>query len=192
MFVCILCCWSFAKGQERFSSSTFPAIDSLHKMRRFSFGMERLFTTYHWNVFGNFDVTGEHYTFGMREDFHSTLIRSKRHLVKDEQSLVSFLRYAVTTNYQPQLLVSSFLVSDNQTLGITNASSNGVYAGVWSKPAPFFTFEPMVGYRYEVQKEHRDKGVSYRLVLNAPRNDVEGFISTLDAQFQRDNLTPRV
>ncbi|MBM4166800.1 MAG: hypothetical protein FJ218_07805 [Ignavibacteria bacterium] len=154
-------------------------------------GFEHLLNTSHWNIAGNYEHSFGNYVIGLQENFRSTVIRSRMNFIKDEQTVSAFAKKMLSNNTQMQLQFTSFLFSDNQTLGIYDASSHAVYGGLRYIPASRMALEPLVGFRWENQMRNFDQGISYQLSAHAQELELEGFTSAFRLQFHRDDLTPR-
>ena len=166
--------------------------DSIRSPRNVaSVGFDKLVNTYHWNgqalyqnLFGLDSVQ-------LNERFLSSLIQTDRKLITDEQSLDFAFQHRLLPVLRGALRFSSFTLSDNKNIGISNASSQGLYGGVAYLPDVRIRIEPMVGIRFDHQIDERDRGPSYLLDLNSDVLDYNGYMTRLDGKWQYDRLTPR-
>ncbi len=181
---------SISFSQER--TMSFPNLqnDSLSKQRVW-FGFERLINTYHWNALGLYENTFGKMGINIREELRSTLIHSEHSPSKNEQSFFSSFSYHLSENIRPKVQTASFILSDNQSLGVSNVSSYTFYGGAEIHPIKELIVEPLIGYRFENQKNNKDKGVSYKFSALSPGLDIGGYFPSLNIQLQRDNVFPR-
>ena len=190
--VALLFLCNSAKTQERFSFFSAPLSDSLGKERTTAIGFERLSNTFRWNFNGNYEHHLNDFSIALKENFRSTVIRAQNNFVKDEQLLFAKTSYRITEKIIPEIQFTSFLLNDNQTIGISNVSSHFLYGGMQYQPFSFLTLEPLLGYRFDNQRLGYDEGMTYHFGVSAPFIDMEGFQTKLSGQFQRDNLHPRL
>jgi hypothetical protein len=180
-----------AISQEQISSPDSLIRERVQLTNKASLGFEHLLNTSHWNISGNYEHSSGNSVIGFQEIFRSTVIRSQMNFIKDEQTMNAYAKNMLSKNLHVQLQFASFLFSDNQTLGIHDASSNALYGGLLYAPVSRIVFEPLVGFRWENQMKKNDGGISYLLTARSQALEVEGFTSAFRLQFHRDDLSPR-
>lgn len=152
---------------------------------------DKSLNTYHWTAIARYrDIFGP-LSVQLNEQYLSTLIRTDRNLVTDNQSLDLRVRRRLSDNLQLSTYATSFILSDNKGIGISNASSHGVYGGVEVSPMPGLALEPMIGMRFDNQIDQHDKGVSYLLGLTGENLDYNGYLTGLRGSFEVDRIDPR-
>lgn len=152
---------------------------------------DKLLTTYRWNgrlVYAG--VTGP-LSLSLNERFTSTLIRIDRTLVTDEQHVNLGLKYRLSGRLRGASELSSFFLSDDKGIGISNASSHALYGGVEYAPLDNVIIEPLIGMRTDNQIDQHDRGVSYLLRASADDIDYYGYRTRFRGRLQVDRLDPR-
>jgi hypothetical protein len=189
--VCVVAEESIAQeiGEVR-SSASYP--ETLQAVNRAAVRMDKLLNTYHWNtsivyqkVFGMLGVN-------ISEQFHSSIIRTDRNLVRDEHLLDVGLRHTWSEHFAGKGIVSSLILSDNKNIGINNALSYTLLGGVEYLPMRQISLTPLVGMRFDSQIGTKDKGVSYGLNVLADKIEFGGYTTTVRGTFQRNHLVPRI
>lgn len=141
-------------------------------------------TTVYKNSFGPFSLS-------LNEQFLSTLIYADKKLINDTHTFELLGKQRVTDNLRAIGRVSSFIVSDTKSLGLSNVSSNAVYAGVEFQPFRSVVVAPAVGLRIENQIDAPDRGVSYLLDLTSRDLEYEGYRTRINGAWKYDRLAPR-
>ncbi len=158
-----------------------------------SLNFDKSFNTYHWtanafynNFFGRVKIQ-------INEQFVSTLIKTDRKLITDNQNFDFKFRYRLNSKLSAASNVNSFILSDNKSLGgsISKASFHVMYGGFAYQPFEKITLEPLVGFRIDNQIDQRDKGLSYQLGLSSNDWEYHGYLTTLQGLFQYDQIQPR-
>ncbi len=152
---------------------------------------DKLLTTYRWNARLLYRADAGPLSYNLSERFTSTLIRLDRALITDEQHFNLDMKYRLAERLRATSEVSSFLLSDDRGIGISNASSHALYGGVEYLPLDKITIEPLVGIRSDNQIDQHDRGASY--VLRASADDLEyyGYDALVRGRLQLDRLDPR-
>lgn len=173
-------------GPEATVSSDSPA-----RSRRWNIYFERNVNTYLWDgwigLAENFGLT----TLRFSERYASRLIRTNRNFIKDEQRLDLDLARSLNNRVTMRLNVLSFILSDNRTIGINEASNHTLLGGIRYQPTPGIRIDPMVGVRFDNQSGERDEGISYQARAETDPLDIGGHRMTLFGKFSQDQLTPR-
>ncbi len=154
-------------------------------------GFDKFVNTHRWygllfykNVFSNLEIH-------IDEKFKSTLLRTIRNLIRDEQTIDLWGKYRISKHLRSALKISSFLLSDNQTIGISEASSNVIYGGFEFQPVDQLILEPYIGLKIDRQVNETDDGISFLVNARTLNLELSGFQTLADVNFQRDNLNPR-
>ena len=181
-------------AQEQLSANKRIVGSKIDSSNSTSLSFDKSLNTYHWigsllyqNVFGPMYVQ-------LHERFLSTLIRTDRTSITDDQMLSMRLRYRLSNYLSASSNVSSSLLSDNRSVGssIGNASSHAWYLGFSYQPFQQLTVEPLVGARIDKQIDQRDHGPSYFLSVAADSINSAGYIGSMDGSFQYDDISPRI
>jgi len=183
------------EAQEEYTAGKQPVIlpsDTFRKNTA-SISFDKSFNTYHWN-----GITFYQNTFGpvflqINEQFLSTLISANRKLITDNQTFDLRGRYKLTDNLSAATKVSSFILSDNKSVGssISEASSHAAYGGIAYQPFEHIVIEPFLGVRFDKQMGYFDRGSSYLLNVNSDTLNFSGYASRFSGSLQYDKLDPR-
>lgn len=157
----------------------------------FSVTVDKSLSTYHWIGRGTYDDRFGPWTIRLDERFLSTLIRTDRNQIRDEQVLDGELGYDLSARLRARTHLTSFALSDDERVGIGNASSHAAYAGFRYSPWPALAFEPMAGWRIDNQLEEADAGPSVRVGAALSEYDFDGYRTSASAKFHHDKLDPR-
>jgi len=161
--------------------------------RNFSaLSFDKSLDTYHWNGTTFYKNLSGPLFLQLNEQFFSTLIRTDRKLITDNQLFGLHLRHRLMDGLQAASKVSSYILSDNKSIGISNASSHAFYGGVAYQPIESITIEPLLGIRLDDQIDQHDRGLSWLLGVQSDRLDLNGYLTRLSGSFQYDRLSPRV
>jgi len=157
----------------------------------FSTSFDKLFDTYHWNGLLRYASGTSPLRINVNDQYVSTVILGDHKLVRDENEFGFGVRQRITDRLSAALQESSYVLSDNQKVGINTASSHAFYGGAEYRPFDQVTVEPLAGYRIDNQIDQRDRGPSYMLSLFA--NDfLDGYSTRLSGIHRYDRLDPRV
>lgn len=179
------------ESSERFPAQVtvpFPAVQS----DSIRIGFEKILNTYRWAGVAAYRHESGPFRFHLREHVRSSLIRIERNQIRDEQSLDLLLARRFSGNVEGKIRGSSFILSDNRSVGIATAYSHVLYGGAAYRPVPSLTIEPYIGYRVDRQVDESDHGPSYLLGLTSERFDIGGYDASIRGSFQLDRLSPRI
>ncbi|MEE9187262.1 MAG: hypothetical protein V3U10_04410, partial [Bacteroidota bacterium] len=127
----------------------------------------------------------------LSEHYQSRLIRTDRNFIKDEQRLNIVLVRPLSDRIRARFHVNSFLLSDNQTIGINEASNHTLLGGVRYEPHPGLRIDPMIGVRFDNQSGERDGGISYQVAAETDRIDISGYRMKFFGKFSQYQILPR-
>jgi hypothetical protein len=171
------------------TSLTLP--ETLQTTNRATLFFDKHLNTYNWNagvvyqkVFGTVGLD-------VMERFRSSIIRTEKNLIRDEQLLDFGLHHTWSEQFAGRAIVSSFILSDDKNIGIRNASSHSFVGGIEYSPVQRVSVTPYIGMRFDNQIGTNDKGLSYRLHVFTDGIDLSGYTTTMRGTFQRDELSPR-
>ena len=176
---------------QELGSEVAVSSDSLVRARRWNVRFERNVNTYLWDVriglAENFGLT----TLRLSERYESRLIRTDRNFIKDQQRLDLELARPLGDRIGMRFSAISFVLSDNQTIGISEASNHTFLGGIHYEFHPGFRIDPMVGVRFDNQSGEQDRGISYQVAAETDRFDFGGYRMKLFGKFSQDHLHPR-
>lgn len=154
-------------------------------------GYDKNINTHRWdaNIFYKSNFAG--FDFQFDERFKSSLIKTQKNTIRDEQTLDFSTKYNIFAPLKASLKISSLVISDNQGIGISSVGSHLVHSGFEYELFSKFLFEPMVGFRIDRQITEQDAGVSYLLSGRTTDLQLGGFNTFLNGVYQVDRLDPR-
>jgi hypothetical protein len=164
---------------------------TIQPLNRIFTNFDKQLNTYYLN--SGFEVSGstDPFSFSIRENFRSTLVKAGSNSIRDEQYFIFRGNYKFTHGLNAGLSVKSNLLSDDRQLAINQTAINH---------ATFFTeielmqkiyFTPFGGYSINKQVGLTDRGSIYGF---------EGFINDLDftdfslsseLKFENEDISPR-
>ncbi len=160
-------------------------------LRQWGIRFERNVNTFLWD--GRIDLAENLGSTVLRlsEHYQSRLIRTDRNFIKDEQRLNVVLVRRLSDRIRARFHVNSFLLSDNQTIGINEASNHTLLGGVRYEPHPGLRIDPMIGVRLDNQSGERDGGISYQVAAETDRFDISGYRMKFFGKFSQYQILPR-
>jgi hypothetical protein len=183
---------SLAQGSDESTHADSYPLSIVSPVNGISFGFDKLLNTYHWNGLGKYGgVTGP-LSFLFDEQFVSTVILSDRKYTRDEQMFGLNLKHRWSDIFKGVLSESSYVLSDNQSIGIGTASVHSLYGGVEYRPFDKLIIEPLAGVRFDNQIDLQDRGPSYALSVLSDDIDLNGYKTSLAGRVRYDRLDPRI
>ena len=172
-------------------------VDSLFHHNLLSVLFDRNLNTYNWlsRLLMDTSAAGGH--FALNSQYGSNIILTdpgsadNRRLRSDQIALTTLASHPVAQDVSIQAQWSSLVSTDNRGVGLSNASSHSLLAGVSAQPAPWLTAAPMIGYRWDDQAGVQDRGPSLQLSGTLHDLSPEGYDLGGNFQFHRDILDPR-
>ncbi len=166
--------------------------DSFARSNFTSITFDKFIDTYQWNGMAYYRKTMGPLSIALNERFFSTVVRTDPKRITDRQHFNLSAMHRLTNSVQAAAQVSSFIVSDNRSIGISNISSNALYGGIAYQPFPGVTMTPLIGVRIENQIDKNDRGASYLVNLTSDSLEYDGYRTQIVGKFQYDNLSPRI
>jgi hypothetical protein len=152
---------------------------------------DKSYDTYHWGGIGKYNDSYGPLSIFLDDQLFSTLIVSGTNLTRTEESFGVSVVDKWLDNLSAVAQESTYVLSDNQTLGINTASTHAVYGGVDYVPVGAVNLEPLLGYRFDNQIGQYDKGFSTNLSALGSSADFGGYRTRLALNFHYDDLNPR-
>lgn len=188
-------------GQEgvRSYEQPSPIVDTLFRRNMLSILFDRNQNTYNWIGRLTLDQTIGGNKVELNQQYISNIIVGDlgtapggRKLRSDQENLSLLLARPIGGDFRIQTQWSSLVSYDNRGVGLSNASSHSLLAGLGYTPFASFAVTPMVGYRWDSQVGIRDRGFLIHIAGLLEPLDLEGYQLGGLAQFHRDLLDPRV
>lgn len=136
---------------------------------------ERNVNTYLWNANAHYRYDDDDLFVALSDRFTSSFIRSQFRSFRDEQNFSFSTAKRLSSLFSVVGEAQSFILSDNQTLGNSNAGIHTGVVGLSYRPLSSVSLTPMIGMRYDKQQLERDAGPNYRLIGEADSIDIGGY-----------------
>lgn len=164
-----------------------PAIDSSNAAIRF----ERNLNTYLWNLRTDYARRVEDFSADAHERYSSSFIRRDQNSRRDEQNFWFNGVQKISSMLGLRAEASSFILSDNQALGVSNAALHSGLLGLAVQPVSYVTIAPLVGFRFDRQQNEQDEGWNYKLLTQTDTLDLDGYETQGLMRLNVSNLSPR-
>ncbi len=175
-------------SQSNFLLPSFPvSSDSNGAALRF----ERNLDTYQWNALTRYHQQSDKWIIGLSEQYNFSLIRLQQSSLRDEQNFSFSVARKVSPAFSLKAKTESFILSDNQSLGVSNAGIHSGLAGIEVSPFPGITASSLAGIRFDKQQEHDDKGIAYELAARSDTLDYSGYQSLFSLMIDQSSIAPR-
>jgi hypothetical protein len=153
---------------------------------------ERLLSSFQWNFTHRTSFFSERWFLMLDEQFRSTLIRTDRNFLKDQQELRMLAGHRITDRFDIRMQGSSLFLSDDQITGLNDAGINSAHGGFGYVLYPGLTLAPLIGYVSDRQADRTDKGLSYLARLQGSDLELmDEFFMHIDAQYLLNKVDPR-
>jgi len=188
MLVCFLSADVRSQESEQRADGS---IDSLITRNFTQTQFERNINTFTWNARAYYENIWKDWSLKFNERYSSTLIKTDKKFIKDEQNLLWSVRKQISKPLSIKLQAASIIFSDDRAIGINNASMHSLLGGLDYSPYDFLQITPLVGIKFDNQSGERDKGFSYLFTSQLRNIDFGGYRTMLSAEAAADNLQPR-
>ncbi len=175
-----------------------PPADTVFHRNTLSILFDRNLNTYNWVGRMAIDTAAGGNRISTNAQYMSNIIvadpgaADTRRLRSDQVNLRLLLSRPVNPDLNVLTQWNSLVSTDNRGVGLSNASSHSLLAGIEFDPFPWLAASPMAGMRWDDQAGIQDRGLTVNLAGTAHDIDFEGYRMAGTAQFHRDVLDPRV
>ncbi len=152
---------------------------------------ERNVNTYLWNADAAYRYNDSDQFVNLSEKFTSSFIRSQYSSFRDEQNISLSASKKISEPLSLAIESQSFILSDKQTLGSSNAGIHSGVMGITYQPEPNISITPLLGMRYDKQQRETDNGLNYRLYANADSLDIGGYRAEMSGHLNQSDLGRR-
>ncbi|MCK9409828.1 MAG: hypothetical protein M0R68_11925 [Bacteroidetes bacterium] len=174
-------------AQTEFHRTAVPITDSSLAALRF----ERNVNTYFWNANAAYLYDDSDLLFRMKEKFTSSFIRGQNGSFRDEQHVSVNMSKHLNGPYSAAFELQSFILSDRQSFGNSNAGIHSAAAGIIVQPSKYFSFTPMAGVRYDQEQLYKDDGWNLRLYTRGDSLDAGDYRTAFSGQLNESDLGRR-
>jgi len=152
---------------------------------------ERNLNTYLWNFRADASGRDSGFAADVHDRFSSTFIQQDQNSLRDEHTLWLNASRRISSLFDMDIEGSTFTLSDNQSLDVSNAALHTGLLGLAIHPASVFTVSPLVGFRVDRQQDQIDQGLDYKLTSQLDTVDLDGYATQASLRLNVSNLSPR-
>ena len=152
---------------------------------------ERNLNTYLWNFKADFSGRDSGFAADVHDRYSSSFIEQNQNSLRDEHTLWLNASRRISSMMNLDLEASTFTLSDNQSLDISNAALHTGLVGVSIRPLPYISVTPLVGFRVDRQQDQTDQGWNYKLSSQLDSVDIDGYETLASLRLNVSNLSPR-
>jgi len=172
--------------------------DSLQRMNTASILFDQNLNTFNWIGRLAVDTTIAGTRIAVGSQYLANIIQlegappgAPRSSESSQQQINLLLGRPLNTTTEALARWSSLVYSDNKGIGLSNASSHAVLAGLDLMPLPLLTVTPLAGYRWDRQGDIRDRGPSLDMGADVHDLDIDGYRIGGSARLHKDFMDPR-
>lgn len=166
-------------------------INTLLDTNKASTRFERNVNTYTWNANARYAYGDSNTFFSLTDQFNSSFIRSQFRSFRDEQNFSFTITQKIFENISAASEGQSFILSDNQTLGASNAGIHSGVIGIAYQPNDHITLTPLIGMRYDKQGLQNDEGINYRFHALVDSLEFSGYRTSFDGHLNQSDAGRR-
>jgi hypothetical protein len=152
---------------------------------------ERNLNTYLWNLKADFSGRDSGFAADVHDRYSSSFIEQNQNSLRDEHTLWLNASRRISSVMDLNLEASTFTLSDNQSLDVSNAALHTGLVGVSIRPLPYISVTPLVGFRVDRQQDQTDQGWNYKLSSQLDSVDIDGYETLASLRLNVSNLSPR-
>ncbi len=152
---------------------------------------ERNVNTYLWNANATYAYSDSGISLNAVNTFTSSFISGQFRSFRDEQNFTLSVVKKVTSPFSLAVEAQSFVLSDNQTLGNSNAGIHSGALGVQFRPTTNVSVTPLLGMRYDKQQHEQDEGINYRFHAIVDSIEFSGYRSKFSGHINQSDLGKR-
>ncbi len=152
---------------------------------------ERNLNTYLWNLKADYAQHNDEFSTDFHDRYSSSFIRRDQNSRRDEHTVWLNASQRLSSLFSVDVEASSFILSDNQSLGVSNAALHSGLVGLSVRPISQFSFTPLVGFRFDRQQDEKDQGWNYKLLSETDTLDLGGYETQGSMRLNVSNLSPR-
>ncbi|MEW5797888.1 MAG: hypothetical protein AB1728_02670 [Bacteroidota bacterium] len=156
-----------------------------------SIRVERNVYTYLWNANAQYSFNDSAFYISLKEYFNSSFIRSQFRSFRDEQNFSLTAAKKISEEISLASEALSFVLSDNQTLGTSNAAIHSGVVGITYRPIESISLTPLIGMRYDKQQLEEDEGMNYRFYADIDPFEFSGYRASMTGHLNQSDAGKR-
>jgi len=152
---------------------------------------ERNLNTYLWSLRGDYGLRDTAFEVDLHDRSTSSFIRQDQNSIRNNQNFWFDASRRITSQIDAEAEGSSFILSDNQSLGVSNAALHTGLVGISARPISRLSFSPMIGYRYDRQAARADEGLNYKFSSQLDTLGSDGYETAASLRLNVSDISPR-
>ena len=149
------------------------------------------FNTFSFQTFANYSSTGNNFSFAVKEDFRSTLIKSGENSIRDDQRFNFSIGYSFSPLFNIGVYADNGILSDSRKIGINSASISNLLLYNRSQLQSNILLIPYIGYQNNRQSGVSDYGFIYGIEASAENYSIYDFNITSLLKIRQEDISPR-
>jgi len=178
-------------AQEETSADSLSLLFNKESQNFFETKLDKLISTYQLHANLLYAKSFSDFSFSLKENYGSTLIKSVDKSIKDEHFFTFGTTYNFSKSISSGFLVKHSILSDSRKIGINSAEQANIVFFPRFTIAPEIYIAPFAGYSSNRQIGFRDNGIVYGLESNIRTNSGEGFELASSIKIREEEILPR-
>ncbi len=162
-----------------------------YEVKGLSTFFDKQLNTYNFNSGIDYNISSSNFFIGLKENFKSTIVKSKVNNIRDEQLLSIIGEYKIDPEIQFGFLLNNNNFSDNREIEINKVSIFNSSAYLRYAPIDKIKFIPFVGLSKNEQVAEEDVGLIYGTEATINKYNLNEFEINSDFKFQNEDISPR-
>ncbi|MBI2427272.1 MAG: hypothetical protein HYV29_00465 [Ignavibacteriales bacterium] len=169
---------AMVSAQTRWQELYLP--NPLPDTNKASVRFERNVYTYLWTARAQYAYNDSSFYLTLNDQFNSSFIRSQFRSFRDEQDFSFTASKKLSEAFSLASEAQSFVLSDNQTLGTSNAGIHSGAVGITYRLIDNISLTPLLGMRYDKQQFEEDEGMNYRFYSTVDPFEFSGYRTSMN------------
>lgn len=176
-------------GQD--TSDSLQILSGIPPTNTFFSNFDKQLSTYRLNTGLNYSGELSDFSYGLKENFRSTLLRSTTQSVRDEQYFILAGKYKVSDSYKFGIAANSSILSDDRNTLLNKTTINYLLLFNEIYFSRKFVLSPFIGYSNNIQIGEDDRGLIYGFEGSAQDYSTEDFSLSSTLKFRNEDIFPR-
>lgn len=179
----------FLSAQVNSDSLTFLSSNPVNKI--LSTDLEKQLNTTNLNSLLRYHYSNNSFSFGVYEQYKSTVIKLRSKNIRDEQNFSMFGEYSFLPSVRIGLMTNNNIYSDDRKIGINEASllNSSLYSKI--NIAGYFSIMPYGGFSINKQVGEDDRGTIYGTEALLNYGSANNLRLDANLKFQNEDISPR-
>ena len=178
-------------AQQEVNQDSVPVLFNVDSRNFIETKLNKLISTYQLQTNFLYNKSFSDFSFSVKENYGSTLIRSSEKSIKDEHFFSFGTAYNFSEKFSGGFAVKHSILSDSRKIGINSAVQSSIVFSPRYTFAPEIYAAPLVGYSSNRQIGVYDDGIVYGGEVNIQTNSGEGFELFSSIKIKEEDILPR-